>query len=559
MKLNGEELARKLAHYNSLNAAFKNETLSARLESTRRRLRSIHSAVFNRHLATYLASNSAHSPDQMIGDEIAYEIARRREDDEEEDEDDDDDDDNMSLTSSSSSEQPDDDQLVYAAATPRENDSSKNSTGDVHFVDNSEINLLNNLCADDYWSMQRVKLGSEWQRLQTKMAYLRRTNEQVNKYVRSEREIEKLSKSLKDSIRKTFSVSDEDVDTEEDRSLADHSSSSSSDYSDQEEEDEETSRRVIGSRTTTKRRSRQGGAGGGLKQVVRFDDEIVLKSFYVTLMNLRTGLFKEACVCGGETASRPLPQVAATRLEATKSCIFCHMFKKYDGDLVDRAANRVSSIPTRDLSSSTDTTPQDQESNYSIRADERVIKLYHSYCKQPKYGEKLQWTRVALEAANKRHKAQPLRPRNHVDDEMSVVVGDEYTDLSSLVNERLNRLFGCHSSRENRENENTSNHSGEQADKDKSQPPCSSNIVLKDDFDEIEIDPGYEISLDDIKKLPDFSYDELKFLCGDELWLEENENEPKTKISNSRKRKEQDEDEMAKFDEQKRLRLDSNR
>lgn len=216
--------------------------------------------------------------------------------------------------------------------------------------------------------MQRVKLGSEWQRLQTKMAYLRRTNEQVNKYVRSEREIEKLSKSLKDSIRKTFSVSDEDVDTEEDRSLADHSSASSSDYSDQEEEDEETSRRVMGSSTTTtKRRSRQ-GAGGGLKQVVRFDDEIVLKSFYVTLMNLRTGLFKEACVCGGETASRA-PQVAATRLEATKSCIFCHMFKKYDGDLVDRAANRVLSLPTRDLTSSNDTTPQDQESNYSIRYD----------------------------------------------------------------------------------------------------------------------------------------------------------------------------------------------
>jgi hypothetical protein len=229
--------------------------------------------------------------------------------------------------------------------------------------------------------MQRVKLGSEWQRLQTKMAYLRRTNEQVNKYVRSEREIEKLSKSLKDSIRKTFSVSDEDVDTEEDRSLADHSSASSSDYSDQEEEDEETSRRVMGSRTATtnKRRSRQGGAGGGLKQVVRFDDEIVLKSFYVTLMNLRTGLFKEACVCGGETASRPLPQVAATRLEATKSCIFCHMFKKYDGDLVDRAANRVSSLPTRDLSSSIDATPQDQESNYSIRYSYNFIPYSINY------------------------------------------------------------------------------------------------------------------------------------------------------------------------------------
>lgn len=51
----------------------------------------------------------------------------------------------------------------------------------------------------------------------------------------------------------------------------------------------------------------------------------------------------------------------------------------------------------------------------------------------------------------------------------------------------------------------------------------------------------------------------LKFLCGDELWLEENDDEPKTKLSNSRKRKEQDEDEMARFDEQKRLRLDSNR
>lgn len=107
-----------------------------------------------------------------------------------------------------------------------------------------------------------------------------------------------------------------------------------------------------------------------------------------------------------------------------------------------------------------------------------MIRLYHSYCKQPKYGEKLSWS-----------SEQPQQQLRRVgeDDELG-----KFEELSRLASERADDLFNA-SSRQLDENENV-----------QQQP------TVKDEFDEIAIiDPGYEISLDDIKKLPiDFSYDE---------------------------------------------------
>lgn len=88
-----------------------------------------------------------------------------------------------------------------------------------------------------------------------------------------------------------------------------------------------------------------------------------------------------------------------------------------------------------------------------------MIKLYHSYCKQPIYGEKIKWSSD--------HKESGLK---------------DYLEISQRLEKLLERR---------------------KSDLENDQPAFSEAA-----FDEIEIDPGYEISLEDINKLPDFSYDE---------------------------------------------------
>ena len=117
--------------------------------------------------------------------------------------------------------------------------------------------------------------------------------------------------------------------------------------------------------------------------------------------------------------------------------------------------------------------------------------MYHSYCKQPKYSDKLNWSSKPPQP-----QPQPQPPAKLEEKVREAQLDDEYEsidqELSRLVCERLNKLLDRH--------------------KERHESVSSIDTTLGEIGD---IDPGYEISLDDIKKLPDFSYDELKFLCED--------------------------------------------
>lgn len=147
-------------------------------------------------------------------------------------------------------------------------------------------------------------MGGEWTRLQTKMKYLHHKNEQLDRYLASEREIEKLSKSLKESIKETFSSSSL-MDEEDECGRAENA----------------TSQETPSSRASAYR--------AHARPTHSFDELALLKSFYVTLTHFRSNLFKRACLCGEQKS-----------LDTT--CIFCHMFKKYDRRTVaESAPNRA--------------------------------------------------------------------------------------------------------------------------------------------------------------------------------------------------------------------------
>lgn len=129
-----------------------------------------------------------------------------------------------------------------------------------------------------------------------------------------------------------------------------------------------------------------------------------------------------------------------------------------------------------------------------------MIRFYHSYCKQPKYAEKLQWSAITNQERTKLEKQKNT----------SIEGVNEFYELSRLVNDRLSKLL-------ERRSAESGGGSKFENDFDESlvtgEPSKTTNKSFKNksrdvELDDIDIDPGYEISLDDIKKLPDFSYEE---------------------------------------------------
>lgn len=120
------DLDRKLAHFNTLNLAFQRDvSLAGLLEDSRRRLRAIHVASFNRYIGGLI--DKAPSSDHQLSEQVVYEMARRREDQSSHDD----------LTSSDSESEyednEDDDQLIVEADRGGfENDLYFPSTGDVN-------------------------------------------------------------------------------------------------------------------------------------------------------------------------------------------------------------------------------------------------------------------------------------------------------------------------------------------------------------------------------------------------------------------------------------------
>lgn len=135
-----------------------------------------------------------------------------------------------------------------------------------------------------------------------------------------------------------------------------------------------------------------------------------------------------------------------------------------------------------------------------------MIRLYHSYCKQPKYGDKLNWSTCPAQRSRKEaqlddHDDDFNKNNNNNSNE------EDYLDLSRLVSERLNKLLSGRQQRDDNSKEAKENEEEAAAAAEAAQKNLATHSP-RDELDEIVIDPGYEISLDDINKLPDFSYEE---------------------------------------------------
>jgi hypothetical protein len=211
--------------------------------------------------------------------------------------------------------------------------------------------------------------------------------------------------------------------------------------------------------------------------------------------------------------------------QLNKTCIFCHMFKKYESDLFDEyycaATNNTNNnnnnnkINITQINDNNEVTTNDERRGVeSIKADERMIKLYHSYCKQPNKNnkEKLKWRGSSGSRVVPESRQTPLISANHY----SAISLDYDQDLlNKLVNERLNKLFERKKLLgEEAEAEVEAEASLDMKEEFKEERDASLNCKFNkelNDLNDIEIDPGYEISLEDIQKLPDFSYEEYAY------------------------------------------------
>jgi hypothetical protein len=123
--------------------------------------------------------------------------------------------------------------------------------------------------------MRRCQLGSEWERVQTKLKLLGSKNSTLNAYTArynslvSSRGEEQAIEALQESLKQT---------------------------------------------------ARCAPASKSEAELIRFDDGLI-KQFYQTLVNYRTFLFRASCSCGS---------LGARKRKLGTSCIFCHLFRQYE-------------------------------------------------------------------------------------------------------------------------------------------------------------------------------------------------------------------------------------
>lgn len=563
-----EQSVEKLTRLKKLNNDFalKKQELNKKFLKAGERLRKFEINCFNQNIINYLSDHSINSNTNSRTREknelLVYEQKRRQEEKNEDDSDatefsDSDLDDQDINDEEMIYELPIDDFLIEPGVNTK-----KSST---QFIQTDDSDLNNSELS---WFKNRLKLGSEWQRVQTKLKYLKFKNEQLNQYTSSEREIQKLSNSLKESLNQTFktanqeniisesipvTISSDNVndlkssislgigDNENTRYSTESSISNSTSHTSNgvnSNDDSHKSSRCdfIYNRNKLKNLSRftrvnsninsmpfsfkksttEAPSGKSLNEYVKFDD-LLLKAFYLTLIHFRTSLFKRACFCDEFNNNNSLNFMNPIGNNcynnncylANKTCIFCNFFKKYEDQLSD---NIEESFLSKNNGAGTDNNNQmndgknglkcDQSgqsslSDDSARADERLIKFFHSYSKQPLINktnrelavnnsfikEKLNLSSSSLSNINKKKRevidelSKEVTARNHLCDSGDMIKKIKIDgDTSTKIEHDLVESFG----------EN------------------SKSLEL----DEIEIDPGFEITLEDIKKLPDFSYEE---------------------------------------------------
>jgi len=320
--------------------------------------------------------------------------------------------------------------------------------------------------------MRRVKLGSEWQRIQTKMKQIKLKSKQCNKYLAS-----------KDSAEKRNNARILDVDDEKEAIAALSTSLQESVV----QALEETNDNDENSCTVRKRKN----LNRKINNLITFNDE-ALKSFYQTLMHYNNNLFKTMCWCN---SSESINYKDSGSLAAKKSCIFCHLFRSYEENRInnEKISNKLnilnSQVDDKDVVVSPPPSPASSRDDKVLKANENIVKIDHSYCKQPSFKSKSSFINSSP--------SHLLTCVDEIEDDL----------LDEIINKRFNKLFDSKKFRiDNYNNSNAvSNNLGS------NNTTTNYKSIFDDDF-ELDLKQSNmnlidELSPSDLKKLPNLSYE----------------------------------------------------
>ena len=208
-------------------------------------------------------------------------------------------------------------------------------------------------------------------------------------------------------------------------------------------------------------------------------DEDVIRSLYFTLKYFNNNYFKTVCTCGdllttvvNKTNSNNQDYSLSDLLSMKKTCIFCHLLKEYEKNSINAIINNHTNNNSELL------LKQNNNNNNDDRlADLNIVRTDHSYCKQFNNNNNNKRTTVTTTTNNNNNNIIKL----------SKQVSSEQNDLlERLVNDRLCRIFD--------ENNNNNN--------------IFEKLIINSNDDEQFIDAGLDLSPNDLKNLPDLSYEE---------------------------------------------------
>jgi len=401
-----------------------------------------------------------------------------------------------------------------------------------------------------FWAKNRAHLGSEWTRVQTKMKQLKFKFKHCNEYL--------VKQSVFEQDKNNNKNSSENNNTNPDCQQQQHHQPSPTSPKEKEaiaalstslqesvaaevfatQEEPTVSRCMPYKRSNTSRLFNLSRS-----DLIELDDE-VLKSFYYTLRYFGNTYFKTMCLCGSGERSRATKvkrnsyyyqKKQQKRLEGSgrsdlgliysasetlkKTCIFCHLLKKYEQTRMENSAGVVAAnqkdrklievekkrqLLEQHQQQQQLQQQQHQQDNLKMKnqeedinttlADPIIVNRDHSYCKQVSLLKKPSLFED---------------PTDSLSDYSSSGCGSKKSRLSStcaneelidkLVGDRLSRIFDGHIKNEKLD-------------------VCNSLIdETVGACEEEVIDAGLDLTPDDLQKLPDFSYEELKFLNEIEL------------------------------------------
>jgi hypothetical protein len=194
---------------------------------------------------------------------------------------------------------------------------------------NSSLDL--NKTSESSWSMRRCQLGSEWERVQTKLKMLSSKNSSLNAYIASY-----------NGLMQNWHSPDEN------------------------RQDEQA---IEALQESLKQTARCAPTSRSEVELIRFDDGLI-KQFYQTLINYKTFLFRSSCTCGS---------LGSRKRKLAGTCIFCHLFRQYE---VNRMRSKSKSSNEVDVEEVTG----DESRLDKLDADIKTVRVDHSYCKQPRCG-----------------------------------------------------------------------------------------------------------------------------------------------------------------------------